>query len=236
MPKMYKRRGKYKARSSIKKTRGTRAVRPRSVARIPRALTPFPQAKIVRHKYSDRIVLPAGPQAGTGTYYQWRANSVYDPDYSGVGHQPMFHDEMAAQYKHYTVLSSRIFISVPPEMTTASDWSIWCDDDVTIPTSISDLHETHAVKGGIKLDKRNTPFMLSCWYDAAKWSKTTRKALQGDEAQKVDVGTNPSTANTRFYTVYCAPTSATGAITAMPCNVVMYFVVLWRSPKDHAGS
>jgi len=40
-------------------------------------------------------------------YYTLRANSLYDPDHSGVGEQPMGFDQLAALYAHYVVLSSR---------------------------------------------------------------------------------------------------------------------------------
>lgn len=40
--------------------------------------------------------------------YVFRANSVYDPDYSGAGNQPMWFDEFAQLYHRYTVYASKI--------------------------------------------------------------------------------------------------------------------------------
>lgn len=42
--------------------------------------------------------------------YVFRANSIFDPDFTGVGGQPMRHDQLAAFYDHYTVLSAKITI------------------------------------------------------------------------------------------------------------------------------
>lgn len=39
---------------------------------------------------------------------RFRANSIYDPDQSGTGHQPLGHDQWAAFYDHYVVLGSKI--------------------------------------------------------------------------------------------------------------------------------
>lgn len=39
--------------------------------------------------------------------YVFRANSIFQPDGSGTGHQPMGHDEWGALYKHYVVLGSK---------------------------------------------------------------------------------------------------------------------------------
>lgn len=46
--------------------------------------------------------------AGALGYYVFRANSIYDPDYSAAGHQPMGYDQLSALYAHYVVLSSTI--------------------------------------------------------------------------------------------------------------------------------
>lgn len=57
-------------------------------------------------------------QSGSSTgmsYYSYRANSIYDPNYSGVGHQPRGYDELAPFYRKYEVVRSaiQITISVP---------------------------------------------------------------------------------------------------------------------------
>lgn len=40
--------------------------------------------------------------------YTFRGNSVYDPDYDGVGHQPRFHDQLSPLYNKYYVHGSAI--------------------------------------------------------------------------------------------------------------------------------
>ena len=66
----------------------------RAVARVikpGRTLTPFPDAKLVKHIYADTITLPAGAGAGLSTKYQFRCNSAYDPDLTSTGHQPLYY-------------------------------------------------------------------------------------------------------------------------------------------------
>lgn len=43
-------------------------------------------------------------------YHVFRANDLYDPDYTATGHQPFGRDKYTAEYKKYVVLNS--FISV----------------------------------------------------------------------------------------------------------------------------
>jgi len=52
-------------------------------------------------RYSDQITL--NPSTGANAHYRFRANSIFDPDYSGVGHQPYGHDNLQAIYRSYVV-------------------------------------------------------------------------------------------------------------------------------------
>lgn len=42
---------------------------------------------------------------GASARQVFRANSIFDPDFTGVGHQPFFRDMWASQYDFYTVLA-----------------------------------------------------------------------------------------------------------------------------------
>lgn len=63
---------------------------------------------------------------------------MYDPDITGVGHQPLYFDNMTALYRHYTVLSSRIKVWAQSN-TQGCQMAIYIDDDTTpilTPTQI----------------------------------------------------------------------------------------------------
>jgi hypothetical protein len=51
-------------------------------------------------KYAERLQLNPGALTH---YYAYNANSVYDPNRTGVGHQPMYHDQMVVLYNRYRV-------------------------------------------------------------------------------------------------------------------------------------
>jgi len=51
--------------------------------------------------------------------YAFRANGIYDPNLTGVGHQPLGRDIFALIYNHYVVLSARARVRlVPPTAAT----------------------------------------------------------------------------------------------------------------------
>jgi hypothetical protein len=68
----------------------------------------FPDRYVTTLVYEDTESITS-----TNNYasYIYRGNSVYDPDYSGAGHQPTGFDNLAALYARYRVLSSDIVVS-----------------------------------------------------------------------------------------------------------------------------
>jgi hypothetical protein len=70
--------------------------------------------------YSDNFGLSTG--AGTCGTYIFSGNGLYDPNITGTGHQPMAFDQLMLSYEHYTVLSSKITVTV---RSTDADDSIW---------------------------------------------------------------------------------------------------------------
>lgn len=73
---------------------------------MPMVLGGFPKKQKVKLRYVQELSLTAG--VGAFATHVFRANSVFDPDYSGVGHQPLRFDNWASIYDHYTVLSSKM--------------------------------------------------------------------------------------------------------------------------------
>ena len=52
--------------------------------------------------------------------YTFRGNSCYDPDYSGVGHQPLYFDRYMTLYSRYRVVASRIRVNFINNRPTCS--------------------------------------------------------------------------------------------------------------------
>lgn len=64
--------------------------------------TPWPTRTVTRLDYTDQFDVVC--TSGVLSVYSFNSNSVYDPDQTGTGHQPLGFDQYAAQYNRYRVL------------------------------------------------------------------------------------------------------------------------------------
>jgi len=71
------------------------------VSRWKAPLGNFPSTKTVALRYVDNFSL--NPSSSTAAVHVFRANSLYDPDLTSTGHQPMFFDNYGALYSKYRV-------------------------------------------------------------------------------------------------------------------------------------
>lgn len=100
----------------------------------------FPNSIITKLKYCDFYTMTSA----TGAVVQQVicANGIYDPDITGVGHQPMYRDTYAGIYDQYTVIGSKITCYFN---ATSSNGSVICgihgDDDGTGSTTLTTIME-----------------------------------------------------------------------------------------------
>lgn len=96
-----------KKMAKVKKTnkrryrRRTRRYTSRNTPYTKIAKQPVAERYFTKMHYCENVVLSlALPNVLYG--YQYRS-SIFDPDFTGVGHQPLFHDQLAVLYERYRV-------------------------------------------------------------------------------------------------------------------------------------
>lgn len=68
-------------------------------------------------KYSELFAMSyAG--VGVANYYQFRINSIHDPNLTGIGHQPLAHDQFEYLYNRYRVYGMKYRITFTNQETT----------------------------------------------------------------------------------------------------------------------
>lgn len=79
----------------------------------------FPDRMTVRLKYVQSLRLDTA-FGGAPVSQVYRGNGIFDPDLTGVGHQPMNRDIWADIYEHYYVTSSAITVKAVSALTGSS--------------------------------------------------------------------------------------------------------------------
>lgn len=70
--------------------------------------TPIAKRALIKMRYVEDFSLDPNDITATVNAFQFRANDVYDPNYTGGGHQPHGFDQWMTFYQHFTVLGSKM--------------------------------------------------------------------------------------------------------------------------------
>jgi len=79
--------------------------------------------------------------SGTIGKYVFSCNDIFDPDTSGTGHQPLYHDTFQSIYDHYAVISSTITVTYVNNQSWPAVIGCLLDDDATTSTNVDTLCE-----------------------------------------------------------------------------------------------
>lgn len=87
------------------------------------------KSQLVKLTYCDIIEINPGLGGALGTY-TFRANSLYDPNFTGTGHQPLGFDQWAGFYRHYVVIGAKCIVkAVSTDSSNATAVAVNLDDD-----------------------------------------------------------------------------------------------------------
>jgi hypothetical protein len=103
----------------------------------------FPDKIVTKLRYHEFRVITSTTGGVSNVGFLW--NSVYDPDATYLGHQPLYRDTLAAVYDQYAVISAKAKIKFINTSTTAP-FLVGCvtDDDTSSSTTVDTLCEqTH---------------------------------------------------------------------------------------------
>jgi len=182
------------------------------------------------HKYAETVTISAA--AGVLQMYQWSCNGLYDPNISGVGHQPMFFDQMSPLYNHYTVIGSKIRIKVVPQAGPEDSFiaSLFVADDTSVAyTQSTDIIENS--KGTYRLVPGNTAdsFTLSSKFSP---KKVFGGALLNNTLLRGNSSTNPSEQS--LYTFGVQGLNA--ASVSATLMVEIEYIAVWAEIKEIPAS
>lgn len=208
----------------------------RRIPRNPVMRTAFPASRIVKMRYIENFTIdPAGSTAFAS--YVFKANSIFDPNHTGGGHQPMGRDQWATFYNHYTVVGAKIsIIGITNSSSTPAVFGVRTIDLATTGhTTLHGLMETPTVSWRFAQvsSNGNVPKPAVAKYSAKKWFNLTNVK---DNHYDVGAGMGSDPVNpVYFYCFYGAHDGSTDLPQIYLVAKITY-IVLFANPRELAQS
>jgi len=162
---------------------------------------PMPSEFVTQMSYASSFTTPSGAPLRV-----FRMNSLFDPDRTGVGHQPYGRDQLANIYNRYRVNGFKYEVwgahatggtsyavnihAVPVDevATTASFVSaIQCMEAPQSKTTVATTSSVSAAVGGV-------PAYLSGYIDLASFTGRSKAQYRADDRYQSEMGDNPAEA------------------------------------------
>ena len=117
-------------RNTRRRIRAGRRTYGTSIVRVP-GRVPFGKSFKTTLRYFETGVAINPPAAGILGTYVFLANGLFDPNVTGIGHQPLGFDQVMAAYDHYTVIASKIRVHFHNTSTSPVTCGVYMNDNAT---------------------------------------------------------------------------------------------------------
>lgn len=188
-------------------------------------------------RYTDTITLDP-TSGGNIAYHTFSANGLYDPDITGVGHQPMGFDQLiGVVYNHYTVIGAKLRATFMSQNSTTTGQAyvgiMQLAGSSPVSTSFNDVAES-------KHSKLNTMRSMNGGGRTSVVSKISLSKWLGQKVLQEDANAGTSTTNPTeqvYWAVYASSNFA-GTTDPAPMRVLIEieYVAILHEPRQLAGS
>lgn len=207
---------------------------PRDVTRFvtgtPGHVFGFPNKVLTRLRYVDTFALIG--TSGALAKQIFRLNSTFDPDYTGVGHQPLYRDTYASLYDQYAVVETAVHVKFINNADIPFMCGMVVDDDVTTSTSYNVLMEQNNGEHRLVPAKTGALSTTDFHYN---WS--CQKILGIDpyasQTYKTPVGDNPTEESSLLLWLQACDLSNTAAAYV---QIELDMLVLWTELSSPTSS
>lgn len=212
--------------------RGRLAVVVRS--NVPRPMPGLPKTAVVDMTYCIRGALSSS--SGTLGRQVMRANSIFDPDSTGVGHQALGHDQWAALYKNYVVLSSECTVEflAGASQTVASVCGVYLSPEPTLTaTTYEELIEQGKSNWtSFPPSAAVQPIRRYCRFDAKKDFNVKDVS---DNVARIGAAFSANPSDQAYFAIWCQSIDQSST-TAVNAIIHVRYKVLMSEPTEIAQS
>lgn len=191
----------------------------------------FPNSIVTRLRYTQVHAITS--TSGLVASKVFRANGCHDPDYTNVGHQPMYWDQWKAIYDYYTVLGSKIKVT----FRSASDYGMFIGlqgSTTSTPSSaIETLGEQNNTVSTLIGNKNTNPKTLFMTYSP---TENMGQSVKDDGSSMTAVGADPTAGEgTYYYHIYTA-TEDQATTSVLYAYVEIEYTIKFTELSKNSGS
>lgn len=169
----------------------------------------LPNRFVTKLRYQTFATVNPGAAGATGVYVMC-ANGMFDPDITGIGHQPRGFDQFATLYGHYTVLGAKITVRAHTRNANVYD-QIFCvalKADSPTFSDMNDYLEGRNVKSKM-LDAGPSAMGKQIVMNFSAKRFFGKKDILGDDLYRAAFSANPT--ERAYFHIACAPIQAVDA-------------------------
>lgn len=191
---------------------------------------PFKDHVIVKMSYAEMFKLATT----TGAYneYIYRLNSIFDPDFTGVGHQPYGFDTYSTIYSKYRVLKVKWHITGQMDTTVYSTLTVLPNNSLTSVGSSSLAMETPRSKYKQLVGPGGTPVEIRGTLDLASFNGRSKAQYSADDLFEATMTTNPN----EVMGLHIGLSNLSGVTGTFSGNIVLEYTVELFDPLQLAQS
>lgn len=176
-------------------------------------------------RYVESVTVVAA--TGSLGIYQWRTNSLFDPNFTGTGHQPYGFDQMKTYYASYLVTSSKISAECLSSATVVCLAGVAASAESSTGITTADGYmEPGKGQGGLLYSSSTRGF-------ESQWSLA---AIADHDPADYSALISASPANSDFYTVFVQDAYALAGTATLFVTVCIEYDVTWKDPVTFATS
>lgn len=193
---------------------------------VNKALAPVAQRYITKMKYSDVFTL----SSSNGWNYYFNINSLWDPNRTGVGHQPYGFDQLAGLYNRYRVISTSYVVSGYAGGSVIR-MAVLPSNEVVIPSTMSYICENPRAKFAIQIPGGNTKLLTGKVYIPSLVGRNKTQYMADDRYQ-AQVDASPG--ELALLGVFASDIG--DVTTTVQCTITMEFTVEFFDLKNQGSS
>lgn len=151
------------------------------------SLRPIPSRFITKHKYAEALSVST---PGLGIY-KWNLNSLFDPNRTGIGHQPYGYDQLSALYNRYRVISCKYVLSAISDSANIAYACLPANDTAAVISNVSEARENPRCKFATQNPGGNLKVLKGNVYLPTLVGQTRTQYMSDDRFQAI-VGSSPT--------------------------------------------